>query len=54
MLILSPNCVSSNGSINLNVNGGVGPYSFDWSDGSSFQDLTNASGRNLFCNSNGF
>ena len=39
--IIPINCISSNGSINLNVNGGVGPYSFDWSDGSSFQDLTN-------------
>ena len=42
-LILSPNCVSSNGNINLNINGGVGPYSFDWSDGSYSQDLTNVS-----------
>ena len=52
--IIPANCVSSNGSINLNVNGGVGPYSFDWSDGSSFQDLTNVFCRNLFCYSNGF
>tara|TARA_B100000674_G_scaffold145362_1_gene114842 strand:+ start:9271 stop:14052 length:4782 start_codon:yes stop_codon:yes gene_type:complete len=41
--IVPANCVSSNGNINLNINGGVGPYSFDWSDGSYSQDLTNVS-----------
>lgn len=30
----------NNGSINLNVSGGVGPYSFAWSNGDTIQNLT--------------
>ena len=39
--ITPANCVSQNGSISLNINGGVAPYSFDWSNGSTSQNLTN-------------
>lgn len=35
------NCGLSNGSINLSVNGGVGPYTYIWSNGAVTQDLNN-------------
>lgn len=34
-------CSDEDGSINLTVNGGTGNYSFEWSDGSTTNDLTN-------------
>ena len=39
--ITPANCIAQNGSINLSINGGVAPYSFDWSNGSTSQNLTN-------------
>lgn len=33
-------CGNNNGSVNLNVSGGSGTYSFAWSDGSTSQNLT--------------
>lgn len=32
----------NNGSVNLSVSGGVAPYKYSWSNGSSLQNLTNA------------
>lgn len=34
-------CGVSNGAINLNVSGGVSPFSFDWASGETIEDLTN-------------
>lgn len=34
-------CTNSNGAINLFVSGGVEPYGFSWSNGSTTQDLSN-------------
>ena len=39
--ITPANCVSSYGNIYLNINGGASPYTFDWSNGSTTQDLIN-------------
>jgi gliding motility-associated-like protein len=36
----------NNGSINLNVNGGTSPYSYNWSNGTTTQNLTNISSGN--------
>ena len=41
-LLVKPDCSDNNGSIDLNVSGGVAPYTFQWSDGSVTEDLTNA------------
>jgi gliding motility-associated-like protein len=37
-------CGNANGGINLTVSGGQPPYSFQWSDGSSNQNLSNVTG----------
>src|SRR6185369_15113926 len=34
-------CGSANGSVDLTVNGGVGPYSYNWSNGAVTEDLSN-------------
>ena len=36
------NCGESNGGINITVSGGTEPYDFEWSDGSTDEDLSNA------------
>ena len=41
-LLVKPDCSDRNGSIDLNVSGGAAPYTFQWSDGSVTEDLTNA------------
>lgn len=42
---VSPTCTgTSNGSISLGVSGGVGPFTYTWSNGASTQNLTNLSG----------
>lgn len=39
--IMPPTCIgSSNGSININVNGGTGPYAFSWSSGPETEDIS--------------
>lgn len=38
---IDANCGLSNGSINLNVSGGVLPYTYNWSNGAVTQDLNN-------------
>jgi len=41
----SPTCTgTANGSINLVVSGGVGPFTFNWSNGATTQNLANLSG----------
>ena len=39
--IVDADCNVENGSINIDVSGGVGPYTFEWSNGSTDEDLTN-------------
>ena len=41
--IADESCNGNDGSINLSIGGGVGPYTFQWSDGSTSQDLNNVS-----------
>ena len=36
-------CAPFNGSINISVSGGTGPYSYSWSNGDTTQDITNLS-----------
>ncbi len=38
-----PNCDQSDGSLLVQINGGVGPYEFDWSTGDSLPQLANLS-----------
>lgn len=38
---VSANCNTANGSINLQVNGGISPYNFTWSNGATSEDLAN-------------
>lgn len=38
------NCGQSNGSVNVTVSGGVPPYTFNWSNGSTTEDLSNVAG----------
>lgn len=43
--VVSPTCSNtSNGSITLAISGGVGPFTFSWSNGASSQNLTNLGG----------
>jgi len=37
--INAANCSASNGSVNLNVSGGVGPYAYAWSNGAKSRNL---------------
>ncbi|MEI7802013.1 MAG: hypothetical protein WCI97_05180, partial [Bacteroidota bacterium] len=37
---VAPNCGQSNGSINLNISGGVTPYNFQWNNNSTTQNLS--------------
>ena len=39
--VIPANCGLSNGSITLGVSGGVSPYTFNWSNGATTQNLTN-------------
>jgi len=34
-------CGAANGSINVNVSGGVGPYTYNWSNGQTTEDISN-------------
>lgn len=46
-VVQNVNCFGeSTGSINLSISGGVGPYSFSWSNGALTEDLTNISAGN--------
>lgn len=38
-----PECNGSNGSIDISVSGGTGPYTFNWSNGATTEDLQNMS-----------
>lgn len=38
---LSSTCANANGSVNINVLGGTAPYTFNWSNGTTTEDLTN-------------
>ena len=40
--ITPANCIDINGGINITINGGTPPFVFDWSDGSTSQNLINA------------
>ena len=40
-LHMKPDCNMQNGSIDLSISGGSGPYSFQWSNGETSEDLTN-------------
>lgn len=42
-LITEEICGNSNGSINMNVSGGTTPYTYQWSNGSTSEDLTGLS-----------
>jgi len=37
----SPQCTSASGSINVNVNGATAPYSYNWNNGATTQNLSN-------------
>lgn len=41
---ISANCGLANGSINLTPSGGITPYTYSWSNGSSTQDISNIPG----------
>ena len=43
-IVTPATCGLSNGSVNLSVSGGVSPYTYNWSNGSILEDLTNVSG----------
>jgi len=47
--ITDENCGNANGSITQIVNGGTGPYSYSWSNGSTTSGLTNLSAGNYIC-----
>lgn len=40
---VNPSCGLANGSIDITVNGGAAPYTYNWSNGSNTQDLNNLS-----------
>ncbi len=40
--LVKPDCNDTNGSIDISVTGGKSPYTFEWSDGSTAEDLQNA------------
>lgn len=40
VFITNANCGLANGAVNLNVTGGVSPYTYNWSSGQTVQDLT--------------
>jgi hypothetical protein len=42
--IVSPSCIGEQGMVDLTINDDADPYSFDWSNGSNSQDLTDFSG----------
>lgn len=42
-------CSNSTGSINITVSGGSGPLSYQWSNGSTSEDITNLSAGNYTC-----
>ncbi len=42
--VMPATCGQSNGSINLSASGGVPPYTFNWSNGSNSQNLSNIPG----------
>lgn len=47
--ITCEHCGQSDGSIDLSVTGGFHPYTYNWSNGATTQDITNASAGEYYC-----
>lgn len=47
--ITNENCLDGNGAIDLTILGGAVPYSFDWSNGATTEDLSGLSAGNFSC-----
>lgn len=46
----NPVCGNNNGSINITVSGGIAPYAFNWSNGSTSEDISALSPGTYSCN----